>query len=128
MEDLEALRRNNVVINEKDISDFQQYETFLKLLNDRNHDFDLSYMNEHKIKDVPFAVIQTFNEELMVCKLEYNFSLLTILAKLSEEYMDTSKIKSYISTEVEWELINEVREKYPNIRKEYSDSDTDKLF
>jgi len=121
-------KRQNIVVTEKDIADLEQYETFLKLISSKGQSVDLNFMNESKIKDIPVSAINIFNEELMVCKLEYNYSLVSILTKLTEEYLEPSKIKSFISTEVEWELINEVRLKYPAIKKEYRDNNTRKLF
>jgi hypothetical protein len=117
-----------MVMTENDLNSFIQYEKFLNLLKDKTYNVDLAYMNEHKIKDVPKNIIDHFNDTLMVCKIEYNYSLLTILTKLSEEFMDTSKIKSYINTDVKWELINEVRERYPKIRNEYPEASTSFLF
>jgi hypothetical protein len=117
-----------VVMTEGDLNSQVQYEKFLNMLISKNYKVDLAYMNEHKIKEVPRAVIEHFNDTLMSCKYEYSYSILTILVKLSEEFLDASKIKSYINTEVKWEIINEVRDNYPKIRAEYPESSTSFLF
>jgi len=119
---------DDVTVNERTISDIIQYKKFLSLIRMQEYLVDLSYMNEHKIKVVSPELIYNFNSALLACKREYNYSLLSILTKLSEEYMDTTKIKRYISTEVKWELIDEVRRKHPSIKEEFPDNDTNDLL
>jgi hypothetical protein len=118
----------DVTVNEKTISDIIQYKKFLSLIKMQEYLVDLSYMNEHKIKVVSPELIHNFNSALLSCKREYNYSLLSILTKLSEEFMDTTKIKRYISTEVKWELIDEVRHNHPGIKEEFPDNDNNDLL
>ncbi len=118
----------DVTVNEKTISDMIQYKKFLSLIKMKEYEVDLSYMNEHKIKVVSPELIHNFNSALLSCKREYNYSLLSILTKLSEEFMDTTKIKRYISTEVKWELIDEVRHNHPGIKEEFPDNDSNDLL
>jgi len=124
-----TLLGGDVLVNEKTISDLIQYKTFLKLIKMNEYSVDLSFMNEQKVKNISDSIINNFNSALLICKREYNYSLLSILTKLSEEFMDVSKIKRYISIDVKWELIEELRNRYPLLKDEYpDDNETDLLF
>jgi hypothetical protein len=118
----------DIVTTETDLNNEIQYETFLKLLRTKQFNVDLMFMNENKIKDVPDIMIEHFNDILLMCKYEYDYSLLTILAKISEEFLDTSKIKKYINNSVKWELIDEIRRMHPVIKKMFPESSTNILF
>lgn len=125
------LGRHDAVVNEKRILELGQYKEFLRLLDESNLDVDLSFMNELNKKDIPQQMIENFNFALLECKRNYNFSLVAILAALSEEFMDVSKIKKFIMVDVMWELIHELRHKYPNLQMEFpseSTNITDLLF
>jgi hypothetical protein len=118
----------NVVMNEKDISDNIEYNMFLNIIHSTEYFVDLPYLSEHKVRDINPNYIANFNAALLTCKRQYKYSLLSILSKISEEYIDSVKIKRYINTEVKWELIDEIRHRYPSIKDEYADTETDLLF
>jgi len=119
------LGHDDVVINEKRIFDLGQYREFLKLIEDSELDVDLSFMNELNSKEIPTQMVDNFNFALLQCKRKYKYSLLGILTSLSEEFMDISKIKKYINVDVMWELIDELRPRYPGLKYEYPSDEAD---
>ena len=111
-----ALLVDDTVVNENDIGNLIQYKQFLNYVNTSELEVDLAYMNECKIKECPWEMIYNFNEALLRCKQFHGYSVLTILSMISQEFIDPSKIKKFINVDVQWELIDEVRKKYPKIK------------
>jgi hypothetical protein len=119
----------DVVMNEKDISDIIQYKDFVTLAQSKYYRLDLSFMN-NSTEALPRWMVDNFNACLLELKMIKGYSIVTILSKLSEEYMDITKIKRYIDIDVLWEIIDEVRDRYPSIKAEYPESmnNLDALF
>jgi hypothetical protein len=119
----------DVVMNERDISDLIQYKDFVSLSQSKFYGLDLSFMN-NSTDTLPRWMIDNFNACLLELKSVKGYSIVTILSKLSEEYMDLTKIKRFIDIDVLWEIIDEVRDRYPGIKQEYPESmdNLDELF
>jgi|WetSurSiteA1Bulk_404760.scaffolds.fasta_scaffold172250_2 hypothetical protein len=120
------LALQHLVMTEDDAFNVSEYELFLNKFREKGFDFDLTFMNENKICDVPHNMIQAFNECLIELKFETDSNIFSILTQLSIHIVDPSKIKSYINSEVKMILIDELKESYPSIKKMYPI--TDDLF
>lgn len=108
---------------DKEIYDDYELETFINMLNlEELFGIDLAYMGEAKIPNINKYAIEHFNNTLMRCKIEKHISLISLLSKISEIYMTPSKIKAYINSDIKWELIDEGKSKYKNIREDFPDS------
>ena len=107
---------------DKKIYNDNELEIFVEMLNlEQLFGIDLAYMGEAKVPDVNKYAIEHFNNTLMRCKLEKNISLISLLSKIADVYMTPNKIKTYINSDVNWELVEECRHKYKTINEEYPD-------
>lgn len=123
---IESTNYLNVKLDENETLDIVNFKKFLVEFKKLGLDKDLYFINENKICDIPNEIIVALNDCILDVKIKHNIPIYDILTQLSIHVLEPSKIKSLISDIVKNELINELKEHHPTIRKMYPI--TDELF
>lgn len=102
----------NILLHEDDISRNILYDKFISIKNDHPvyKDIDFDYFRSAKIKNIGASNIQLLNELFIHCKRIEEIDIFPVLAVLSEKYIEASKLKVLISSELRWIIIEELRE------------------